>query len=71
MKTVDIDKLVPAFILPIASVTEADGGYVLTFTEDSDISDPITVPAEYVAKYSPKPGGYYIMCTNGVGMYSE
>ena len=71
MKNTDINKLVPAFILPISSVTETEEGAVLTFAEGSDVTDPITVPPEFIAKYSPKAGGYYIMCTNGVGMYSE
>lgn len=71
MVKVDIEKLVPVFLLKIATVTATDSsGAVLTFEEGQDISDPVTVDAAYVTKYSPQAGGYYVMCSNGVGMYS-
>ncbi|CAK1257385.1 unknown function [Klebsiella phage vB_Kpn_K24PH164C1] len=71
MTKVDFDKITPVFALRIASVGDiVDGQCTLTLESGQDVSDPIVVPAEYVHKYSPEPGGYYIMCTNGVGMYS-
>ena len=70
---IDVEKLVPAFLLKIADIkpgNEADT-YVFTFEPGQAVEDPLIVPAAFYDKYSPKVGGYYIMCTNGVGLYSE
>ncbi|MBZ7441713.1 hypothetical protein FMK91_05725 [Klebsiella grimontii] len=73
MNKVDVEKLVPVFLLKISSVEEyaESGKCVLSFEPGQDIKDQIIVSEEYINKYSPNVGGYYIMCSNGVGMYSE
>lgn len=72
MKKVDVEKIVPVFALEISDiVNNEDGTATLTFVDGSDINDKITIPSEYIQKYSPKIGGFYIMCSNGVGLYSE
>lgn len=73
MNKVDVEKLVPVYLLKISSIEEyaESGKYVLSFEPGQDITDQIIVSDEYINKYSPKVGGYYIMCSNGVGMYSE
>lgn len=73
MEKVNVEKLVPAYLLQIQTVGEAlsDGRVPLEFVSDADVKDIVYVDAAFIAKYAPAPGGYYIMCTNGVGMYSE
>lgn len=64
--------LVPAYAIKIKSITNIDGGFaVITPDDEQEITDPITVTAAFVEKFSPQPGGYYIMCVNGVGLYSD
>lgn len=65
------EKITPVFALKIASVGEiVDGQCTLTLESGQEVSDPVVVSEEYVQKYDPQPGGYYIMCENGIGMYS-
>ncbi|AZR62139.1 hypothetical protein ELE18_07060 [Klebsiella quasipneumoniae] len=73
MNKVDVEKLVPVYLLKISSIEEYTESrkYVLSFEPGQDITDQIIVNEEYINRYSPKVGGYYIMCSNGVGMYSE
>lgn len=72
MAKVDIEKINPVFALRIATVGEVkDGQCTLTMESGQDVSDPVVVTEEYIQKYDPQPGGYYIMCENGVGLYSE
>lgn len=64
--------LVPAYAIKIKSLTNVDGGFaVITPDDEQEITDPITVTAAFVEKFNPQPGGYYIMCVNGVGLYSD
>jgi len=64
--------LVPAYAIKIKSITNIDGGFaVITPDDEQEITDPITVTAAFVEKFNPQPGGYYIMCVNGVGLYSD
>ena len=64
--------LIPAYAIKIKSLTNIDGGFaVITPDDEQEISDPITVTAAFVEKFNPQPGGYYIMCVNGVGLYSD
>lgn len=64
--------LIPAFIIKIKSVTDViDGQATITPEPGQEITDPITVTAAFVEKFSPQAGGYYIMCEGGVGLYSE
>lgn len=72
MEKVDVEKLVPAYLLQIQTVGEAlsDGRVPLEFVADADVKDIVYVDAAFIAKYAPAAGGYYVMCTNGVGMYS-
>lgn len=66
-----VEKITPVFALKIASVGEiVDGQCTLTLESGQEVSDPVVVAEEYVQKYDPQPGGYYIMCENGVGLYS-
>lgn len=72
MQKVDLDKITPVFALEIATVSNiVDGQSVIYFVENPDYNDPIVVTEEYIKKYSPRPGGLYIACSNGVGLYSE
>lgn len=67
----NVEKITPVFALKIASVGEVtDGQCTLTLESGQEVSDPIVVSEEYVQKYDPQPGGYYIMCENGIGLYS-
>ncbi|WP_142478416.1 hypothetical protein [Klebsiella oxytoca] len=64
--------LIPAYAIKIKSLTNIDGGFaVITPDDEQEITDPITVTAAFVEKFNPQPGGYYIMCVNGVGLYSD
>ncbi|MET6621177.1 hypothetical protein WH002_03630 [Klebsiella michiganensis] len=70
-KTTNENVLVPAYVIRIKAVTDIDGGFaVITPDDEQEITDPITVTAAFVEKYNPLPGGYYIMCVNGVGLYA-
>lgn len=67
-----VEKITPVFALKIASVGDVtDGQYTLTLESGQEVSDPVVVTEEYVQKYDPQPGGYYIMCENGIGLYSS
>lgn len=69
---ISFEKITPVFALKIASVGEiTDGQCTLTLESGQEVSDPVVVPEEYVQKYDPQPGGYYIMCENGLGLYSK
>ncbi|HFU6581374.1 TPA: hypothetical protein ACYVCC_000006 [Klebsiella pneumoniae] len=71
MAKVDLEKIIPVFALRIATIGEIiDGQCILTIESGQDVSDPVVVTEEYIQKYAPQPGGYYIMCVNGVGLYS-
>ncbi|UEW68244.1 hypothetical protein [Klebsiella phage vB_KpnS-VAC112] len=68
----NVEKITPAFELKIASVGDiTDGQCALILESGQEISDPIVVTEEYIQKYDPQPGGYYIMCEGGNGLYSE
>lgn len=68
----NVEKIIPVFALKIASVGDiTDGQCTLILESGQEISDPIVVTEEYIQKYDPQPGGYYIMCEGGVGLYSE
>lgn len=68
----NVEKIIPVFALKIASISNiTDGQCTLTLESGQEISDPIVVTEEYVKKYAPQIGGYYIMCENGVGLYSN
>lgn len=70
-KTPSQNVLIPVYAIKIKSITNVDGGFAtITPEDDQEITDPITVTAAFVEKYSPKSGGYYVMCVNGVGLYS-
>lgn len=72
MANVDPEKITPVFALRIASIGEvANGQCTLTLESGQDVSDPVVVTEKYLQKYDPQPGGYYIMCSNGVGLYSK
>ncbi|HBX8732022.1 TPA: hypothetical protein MII57_13540 [Klebsiella pneumoniae] len=72
MAKVDLEKMIPVFALRIANVGDVtDGQCTLTIEGGQDVSDPVVVTEEYIQKYNPQPGGYYIMCSNGVGLYSN
>lgn len=72
MAKVDLEKIIPVFALRIATVGEVkDGQCTLTLESGQDVSDPVVVTEEYIQKYDPQPGGYYIMCSNGTGLYSN
>lgn len=68
----NVEKITPVFSLKIASVGNVtDGQCTLILESGQEISDPIVVTEEYIQKYDPQPGGYYIMCEGGNGIYSE
>ncbi|UEP19884.1 hypothetical protein [Klebsiella phage vB_Kpn-VAC111] len=68
----NVEKITPVFELKIASVGDiTDGQCALILESGQEISDPIVVTEEYIQKYDPQPGGYYIMCECGNGLYSE
>ena len=68
----NVEKITPVFALKIASVSEVtDGQCTLTLESGQEVSDPVVVSEEYMQKYDPQPGGYYIMCENGIGLYSS
>lgn len=70
-KTTNKNVLIPAYAIIIKSISDVDGGFaVITPDNEQEITDPITVTAAFVEKYNPQPGGYYVMCVNGVGLYS-
>ena len=72
MYKTDFDKITPAFALKIAGVSAVvEGQCTLTLEGGQEVSDPLVVSEEYVKKYDPQPGGYYIMCENGLGLYSN
>ena len=72
MYKTDFEKITPVFALKIASVGDVtDGQCTLTLESGQDVSDHIVVTEEYAQKYDPQPGGYYIMCENGIGLYSN
>lgn len=64
---------VPVFVLRIADVQPIEDSdyYTVVLEPGQAISDNLVVPAEYVQKYGPVPGGYYVMCSDGSGLYSE
>lgn len=69
---ISFEKIIPVFALKIASVGEiTDGQCTLTLESCQEVLDPVVVSEEYVQKYDPQPGGYYIMCENGLGLYSK
>lgn len=68
----NIEKITPVFALKIASVGDiTDGQCTLILESGQEISDHIVVTEEYIQKYDPQPGGYYIMCEGGNGLYSK
>lgn len=68
----NVEKNTPVFSLKIASVGDVtDGQCTLILESGQEISDPIVVTEEYMQKYDPQPGGYYIMCEGGSGLYRE
>lgn len=70
MANVAPEKITPVFALKIVSIGEvANGQCTLTLESDQDVSDPVVVTEEYLQKYDPQPGGYYIMCEGG--MYEQ
>ncbi|CAH3267712.1 TPA: hypothetical protein L9R01_001608 [Klebsiella pneumoniae] len=71
MANVDPEKITPVFALKIVRIGEvANGQCTLTLESGQDVSDPVVVTEEYLQKYDPQPGGYYIMCEGGIGLYS-
>lgn len=71
MANVDPEKITPVFALKIVSIGEVvNGQCTLTLESGQDVSDPVVVTEEYLQKYDPQPGGYYIMCEGGIGLYS-
>lgn len=70
-KVINDNVLIPAYVIRIKSITADDGGFaVITPDDEQEITNPITVTAAFVEKYNPQPGGYYVMCEGGVGLYS-
>ncbi len=66
------EEIVPVYALKIESITETEGGFaVITPKPNQKISDRITVTESFVEKFNPQPGGYYIMCEGGIGLYSS
>lgn len=64
--------LIPVFAIKIESVTNVVNGLAtITPEPGQEITDPITVMAAFMEKFKPQPGGYYIMCEGGVGLYSD
>lgn len=64
-------RIVPVFAIKIGAITSVlDGQATITPEPGQEIEDPITVTVEFVEKYDPQPGGYYIMCEGGIGLYS-
>ena len=64
--------LIPVFAIKIESVTNVvNGQAIITPEPGQEITDPITVTATFMEKFKPQPGGYYIMCEGGVGLYSD
>ncbi|HBR1869614.1 TPA: hypothetical protein L9M61_005398 [Klebsiella pneumoniae] len=64
--------LIPVFAIKIESVTNvANGQATITPEPGQEITDPITVTAAFMEKFKPQPGGYYIMCEGGVGLYAS
>lgn len=64
--------IIPVYAIKIAEISSVEGGFaVITPAADQVITDPITVTEAFVNAFSPKVGGLYIMCENGVGLYSE
>ena len=71
MSSFNMEKITPVFALRIANVGDViDEQCILTICRNQDISDPVVVTKDYIQKYNPKPGGYYIMCEGGIGLYS-
>lgn len=63
---------IPVFAVNIKSITKnEDGSSVIEPAEGQKITDNIYVTESFVQKFNPKPGGYYIMCEGGLGLYSE
>ncbi|RRF73333.1 hypothetical protein EAO18_26640 [Klebsiella pneumoniae] len=61
----------PSICVKIVRIGEvANGQCTLTLESGQDVSDPVVVTEEYLQKYDPQPGGYYIMCEGGIGLYS-
>lgn len=64
--------LIPVFAIKIKSVTNVvNGQATITPEPGQEITDPITVTEAFMEKFKPQPGGYYIMCEGGVGLYSD
>ncbi|NCG53728.1 hypothetical protein [Serratia fonticola] len=64
--------LIPVCAVRIKSVSAIDGGFaIITPDIDQEIKDQITVTGDFIEKYNPQPGGYYVMCEGGVGLYSD
>ena len=71
-KTTNKNVLIPAYAVKIRAISDVDGGVaVITPDNEQEITDPITVTAAFMEKFKPQPGGYYIMCEGGVGLYSD
>ncbi|HBX7749471.1 TPA: hypothetical protein MIG23_03310 [Klebsiella pneumoniae] len=71
-KTTNNNVLIPAYAVKIRAISDVDGGFtVITPDNEQEITDPITVTAAFMEKFKPQPGGYYIMCEGGVGLYSD
>ncbi|MBD8355607.1 hypothetical protein D5Y64_09915 [Klebsiella pneumoniae] len=65
------DSITPVYAIQIGSITDVEGGFaVITPQPNQKISDRITVTETFVEKFNPQPGGYYIMCEGGIGLYS-
>lgn len=66
------NSIIPVYAIKIGSISEPEGGFsVITPAEGDNFSDKVTVTEAFVQKHSPKPGGYYILCEGGFGLYSE
>ncbi|HGK4179553.1 TPA: hypothetical protein ACJ2PQ_003695 [Klebsiella pneumoniae] len=62
----------PVFAIKIKSITAVDGGFATITPEDGqEVTDLISVTEEFVEKHNPQAGGYYIMCEDGMGLYSS
>lgn len=66
------DSITPVYAIKIGSITEPEGGFsVITPADGDEFKDKVTVTEAFVKKYTPTPGGYYILCEGGIGLYSE
>lgn len=62
---------VEVFRIKISSVGEPDNGSVAINFDDRNFPNPMFVPMQFISDFNPKPGGFFIMRTGGVGSYSD